>query len=713
MLCYWLQNPDLQHFNLSDATTHYYAHGKRENRRTDCEGLNFDDQFLGKIKKLLQINRQDDAKQYLLQTTVESNDIQRSKPLFNLYCNSQHAIKTYDNIFSIRECSQKCDNHDLCHAAIIKNEGCTLYNKCKYKSIVYKTQRFYIKKGILKFDTCGGYTNQRLSIVYGLYIAKQLAWNVILPVLNYNGEQLGMEYREIGQKMANFTVFYKIPALNGVQWVNEPKHPSNRLDINDKSLVGILKSVLEESRFVHISCPLFKFRIEKQEFDNINEHLQPSEFIQRKVDNILQKLPVSFNMLHYRMESDWIEHCNRWSGNNCMTNSKNMQKTMLIEGVKPKYPIYINGKYEDDELFFLENQFHQENFVQGLEREVGAAVDYHVALKSKRFIGNSVSTFSALLLHVRKNGDDFHYNGGSIPIHEAMFSDYTQRRDKLTKWVFVYSSKTSYYNDMIKVALKSALKYTTIVPVCIYYGHLDEMYGYFVRKGVRVIIHTPSWIPLMKNAFAQTQKNKNTASTYDNIDTLIATYLRIDIPILGFIDDYVLYTDTDVMFLTNPSMPMKPFHYLNGPETQIEDCRRVEGDKSVLYGNAGVMLYNIENMRSTHAKFVNWIFSTENMKKGFHHGIYGPADQGAYNEFYASSFTCIPRPLFNWKAYWPGNDEVQIVHFHGPKPNDYRKYLENNIVTREVYRGLLSNCKDKCKEYIDVFHELLKESFLT
>ena len=36
---------------------------------------------------------------------------------------------------------------------------------------------------------------------------------------------------------------------------------------------------------------------------------------------------------------------------------------------------------------------------------------------------------------------------------------------------------------------------------------------------------------------------------YGRVDAMIGTFLRLDIPVLGFVDDFVLYTDVDVLFL--------------------------------------------------------------------------------------------------------------------------------------------------------------------
>ena len=59
------------------------------------------------------------------------------------------------------------------------------------------------------------------------------------------------------------------------------------------------------------------------------------------------------------------------------------------------------------------------------------------------------------------------------------------------------------------------------------------------------------------------------------------------------------------------------------------------------------------------------------------HGVYGPADQGAYNRFYAGYFDVHLKASWNWKPYWGHVDStgrasnVSLVHFHGPKPHEY------------------------------------------
>merc|ERR1719223_1270024 len=57
-------------------------------------------------------------------------------------------------------------------------------------------------------------------------------------------------------------------------------------------------------------------------------------------------------------------------------------------------------------------------------------------------------------------------------------------------------------------------------------------------------------------------------------------------------------------------------------------------------------------MRRTHAEFIRFIFSDEVVEAGMDHGVYGPADQGAYNRFFAGYFDVHLEASWNWKPYW-------------------------------------------------------------
>ena len=190
--------------------------------------------------------------------------------------------------------------------------------------------------------------------------------------------------------------------------------------------------------------------------------------------------------------------------------------------------------------------------------------------------------------------------------------------------------------------------------------------------------------------------------------------------ILGFVDQYVFYADVDVMFLRDISLatfaPLPAFYAVaveanklvavrgftsdgsnsslalslcdpgsidgsstpstgkrstNGSRAEISQIRALPCMGEVDYGNAGVMLLHVERMRRTHAEFIRFIFSEQVVAAGMDHGTYGPADQGAYNRFFAGRFDIHLEASWNWKPYWGHAANVSLVHFHGPKPHEY------------------------------------------
>ena len=154
-----------------------------------------------------------------------------------------------------------------------------------------------------------------------------------------------------------------------------------------------------------------------------------------------------FTALHLRVESDWIEHCKRWekrNRDNCMSNTDSLDSVFTIEGVDRRQPVYIawqaNGTALQDgrglsrlagyTLVSKETLATDILAPFGGQRELLASIDLLVCDAASRFVGNSVSTFSAYLLLRRRHrhrqlgtaGDDFWYNGGSIPLQDAGFS---------------------------------------------------------------------------------------------------------------------------------------------------------------------------------------------------------------------------------------------------------------------------------------------------
>ena len=69
------------------------------------------------------------------------------------------------------------------------------------------------------------------------------------------------------------------------------------------------------------------------------------------------------------------------------------------------------------------------------------------------------------------------------------------------------------------------------------------------------IIHHPSWRPRLEEAYKAAHATEEmakaiTASSplYSSVDMMVATFARVDVPQLGFIDEHILYADIDILF---------------------------------------------------------------------------------------------------------------------------------------------------------------------
>lgn len=406
--------------------------------------------------------------------------------------------------------------------------------------------------------------------------------------------------------------------------------------------------------------------------------------------------------------------------------------------------------------------------VLALPREVKAAIDMTVALAAREFVGNSVSTFSAYIITRRNRRDDnnddggggttnrrsrkpetktraWHYNGGGTPLQEMSLLPRASLRAEVPtfptplKLVFCLHVGTSHAKSgetqlhMLKVAVLSALDYTSLVLVCVTTAAPNsEIAKWLVARGVRVVHHTPAWAPAMRRKVAKIKEAKERGSAFFNIshlygdpDAMIGTFLRIDLPILGFLDEFVLYVDVDVMFraevdwglildevqpterarlvaanhfaagkfsFSAPGEPGVPRYF-----SASNEMNRFETKSQGTWLNAGVMLLNMRSLRRTYEGFKDFIFANDDLNWEA-----GPGDQGAYKSYYRAErlmnknngdavihSNYLPERM-NWKSYWPRSREASIIHFHGPKcEQDFRPYIAKGEARTEPFQELM------------------------
>jgi len=199
------------------------------------------------------------------------------------------------------------------------------------------------------------------------------------------------------------------------------------------------------------------------------------------------------------------------------------------------------------------------------------------------------------------------------------------------------TAKTEYIK-LIEKSVISAIKNTDFEIYVIFDGKKEEL---TLPSEANIIEHKHRYYDMLKK--------------YSKIRTT-ACWLRTEIPFLcqklGFKDEFILYTDNDVIFNKSDYSDlnyMKPECFAAAPE-----CDKNHWD----YINTGVMLMNVHHFISQDEFIFNYI-------REFGHEFLH--DQEMYNKLYKGKVSKLPIE-YNWKPYWGYNPDAKIIHFHGPKP---------------------------------------------
>ena len=324
-----------------------------------------------------------------------------------------------------------------------------------------------------------------------------------------------------------------------------------------------------------------------------------------------------FNYLHLRIERDWVQHCQRWTAikdgqvrDNCYNNTDSIATMLDLFGLRKEVSLYVASDLEEVDAKahplqqLVESGYHLISSLDfdaelhaGLGREERALVEYYVAFNAHRFIGNSVSTFSSLLMLERRHRGQWaaYYNGGNVPLAVML--------PPLMKmpWVFTYNSGSSAYDYMLKAAVRSGITVGNLNPYCIFMGDTQSpIYGWLRSHNVTLIHHQPAWrdklLQLINSQLQVIAGNKDKYShLYASPDTIVSTFQRVDLPMVSVLDQYtyVLYTDSDVYF-RRPVM-LDDF----GLPLPSSISMAYEAVDMFPY-NAGIMLAHLPELRANH-----------------------------------------------------------------------------------------------------------------
>jgi hypothetical protein len=215
------------------------------------------------------------------------------------------------------------------------------------------------------------------------------------------------------------------------------------------------------------------------------------------------------------------------------------------------------------------------------------------------------------------------------------------------KWYFAINQQGTgnEAGALARLAVRSARKTTNLEPYLLYRGERSQFTAWMEDQGVTIIDVLPQYETSLQRAI--------TEGWYPSAWT--GHWLRTEICNVELEDEFVLYTDVDVIFLKPIELSgVRPRFFACAPEMNINERAHF---------NTGVMVMNVPALRADYPRLraaIEHRFST-GARTPFH-------DQTIYNSVYHGLQDQLD-PIYNWKPYWPANPKAAIFHFHGPKLN--------------------------------------------
>lgn len=256
------------------------------------------------------------------------------------------------------------------------------------------------------------------------------------------------------------------------------------------------------------------------------------------------------------------------------------------------------------------------------------------------------------------------------------------------KWFFCWCQETEFAEDhnwkeLIQASVASAQANTDLEPNFIYDGAPTAFTDALTRNGVNVIFHRLSFEHLLVRHSPNDRNYQAVAR---------GAFLRFDIPLLAAPSDgIVLYTDADVMFMSQPDFAGY------APALVAAAPQFVRGRRSDM--NSGVMLINVPALRAAHEALIG--FTAGNLHLGL--------DQEVLRAFLGDEYLLLP-DIYNWKPYWGYNEDAVIVHWHGPKPQTIGRLLDGTIQnTHGAWQPLFEADKPAYRHYLNEHKKLLEE----
>jgi hypothetical protein len=289
-----------------------------------------------------------------------------------------------------------------------------------------------------------------------------------------------------------------------------------------------------------------------------------------------------------------------------------------------------------------------------------ALIDTLVCNSLPYFIGNSVSTWSAIQLAQRKIQAAW-YNSRSIPL-SPLWKVYD------VPIVYTYTEESSpEVKELMKVSILSVLEQMPKSHIQVLYhakNRPDIKFQKWLRgKGITIYDHDPKWKEKIEdmrlNSDSKAVLDPEYRTTLTHAGDFFGTWQKIDLPDFIF-SEYCLLLQYDTVI-------MKPFTLIDFG-LQITGGIAFSGypnESDMEATDGGVMIMNMPKLRENFAKFHKFIFQSDGE---FDKLPYSP--EGAYRSMYRCNF--LDRK-FSFKTYWKSPSSWKktfIVHLRGTNPYD-------------------------------------------
>ena len=165
-----------------------------------------------------------------------------------------------------------------------------------------------------------------------------------------------------------------------------------------------------------------------------------------------------------------------------------------------------------------------------------------------------------------------------------------------------------------------------------------------------------------------------------NDRAICGAFMPFDVPGLFLEEDYILYTDTDVIFKRDPAslLQVERPEFIAGVSYGKSSCWPVgPAPQSRPYINTGVLVINVQ-------AWVQEFDALVDTSKRFEWGRTGREwNEGIINQHFDKRIKFLRR-TFNWRPWMGVFEAAPIVHYHGARPEHLTEYLEWGIESPDL-----------------------------